>query len=628
MRVKIIIILILTKLVILSAGNTGKVMGKVTDQDGKPISNAVVYLKGTGFDYETDEKGVFILIDISPGNYTLECYARGKEKKESEIKINIDLTTTCSFKLSASQEESSLIDNSISDYSSFYAYYYSLQEYREYPKPVVEHYLNSNTEKTIAVTDLVSSFKVNYDNASYYSFRNHVLSDILPPMDKIYAEDFINFFHYEYEQPKKDPVSINLEYGKCPWNKDSNLLHIGIQAKELTAKVKRKQIPNNIIFLIDDSASMYMTGKLPLFIKNFSHFLDSISERDLITLATCNGSQKVILPSTKAKMKKTIIKAVESLLVLGKDIETVKSENPLLLGYQIARENFIKNGNNRIFLVTDGNFQCHCTNVRNLADFIKHQHENGISLSVIGFSVFTFYGLTLSNLSESSNGELYLIYNDIDAQEIFSNELSTSLYNINVSESVEITVDFNPSRISGYRLLGYERYKTENNSIFVSHKGENFGYGHSVTAIYEVFPVNPDSVLTKSKSRYIDSYLNRKSLGSNELLTVSFNYQDIEDQKERTIKKVLTSEPLPIENTSENFRFSAAVAELTNLLKDSAFKGTSNLEDIRQLARNANKYNYSALKSEFIELCESIPELLEKQKQCKKNWEYRLYEIR
>ncbi|MEZ4766318.1 MAG: von Willebrand factor type A domain-containing protein, partial [Calditrichia bacterium] len=301
----------------------------------------------------------------------------------------------------------------------------------------------------------MSTFAADVDAASYANARRFIMRNQMPHPDVVRTEEFVNYFDYDYPQPEGDhPLSINIEYGECPWNSDNQLVHIGLRGKEIA---KSDQKASNLVFLIDVSGSMKSPDKLPLLKESFKMLVDNLSPEDRIAMVVYAGNAGLVLPATDGNEKRKIIDALDELQAGG---STAGGEG-IQLAYKVAKENFIKNGNNRVILATDGDFNVGISNTAELVRFIEKKRDDGIFLTVLGFGSGNYKDNRLQELADRGNGNHAYIDNILEAKKVLVNEITATLFTI--AKDVKIQVEFNPAKVKSYRLIGYEnrRLNTE-----------------------------------------------------------------------------------------------------------------------------------------------------------------------
>ncbi len=462
----------------------------------------------------------------------------------------------------------------------------------------------------------LSTFSIDVDAASYSNVRRFLNEGHLPPAGAVRIEEMINYFHYDYPQPQNsDPFSINTEISDCPWNKNDKLVLIGLQGK----KIPVDKLPSsNIVFLIDVSGSMDEPDKLPLVQASMKLLVDQLREQDKISIVVYAGNAGLVLPSTSGAFKTTIKDAIDKLEAGG---STAGGEG-IKLAYKIAKENFVKGGNNRVILCTDGDFNVGESSDDALERLIEHERESGVFLTVLGFGTGNYQDAKMQKLADKGNGNHSYIDNFSEAKKVLVSEFGGTLFTI--AKDVKLQIEFNPSKIQGYRLIGYENRMLAKEDFNDDKKdaGE-LGSGHTVTALYEIIPVGVKSEflrdVDKLKYQDDDAELN-ESRNSNELMTVKFRYKAPDGDQSKLIEHPLTDESLSLAGTSDNFRFAAAVAEFGLLLRNSAFKSNASFEDVVSLARKSRGNDDEGYRAEFIKLVGSA-EMLAKIRSGKKNEE-------
>jgi Ca-activated chloride channel family protein len=458
--------------------------------------------------------------------------------------------------------------------------------------------IQENTFKGVAQTP-VSTFSIDVDNASYSNIRRYLESDQMPQAGAVRIEEMINYFDYDYPQPQgKDPFSINTEISTAPWNADHHLIHIGLQGKRLAYNDLKS---SNLVFLIDASGSMSDANKLPLLKKSLKLLLAELDDKDKVAIVAYAGAAGLVLPSTPASQHETILNALDGVNSGG---STAGGEG-IQLAYQIAKENLISDGNNRVILATDGDFNVGTSSSSALVSLIEEKRKDNIYLTICGFGMGNYKDGRMEQISNAGNGNYFYIDNIREAKKVFVTQMRANMFTI--AKDVKIQIEFNPKTIKAYRLIGYENrlLAKEDFDDDTKDAGE-LGAGHTVTAIYEV--ILSDSKSKQAIVKVADlKYQNKTASGNNsDLMTVKFRYKPIKSDKSILLEQVLNkSELIGLENSSENYRFSAAVAGFGMLLRDSEFKGTATYENVYNLAKGAlgtDKENYRA---EFLQLVET-----------------------
>jgi Ca-activated chloride channel homolog len=450
-----------------------------------------------------------------------------------------------------------------------------------------------------AAAEPVSTFSIDVDTSSYSLIRRMINSGQLPPKGAVRLEELINYFPYSYALPAKneDPFKPTVAVYNCPWSADHKLMHIGIKGYDLENKPK-----SNIIFLIDTSGSMNSPDKLPLLIASFKLMLDSISPDDTIGIVTYAGNAGVALEPTKASEKSKIIAALDRLQAGG----STAGADGIRTAYELAERGRIKEGNNRIILATDGDFNVGISSQDELKSFIEKKRNEGIFLSTMGFGMGNYHDNTMQTLAQNGNGNAAYIDNLNEARKVLVEEAGSTLFTI--AKDVKIQVEFNPALVQEYRLIGYET-RHLNREDFNNDKidaGE-IGSGHAVTAIYEITPVGAtasvDNLRYGAKEKVAVGHEDDKSTFSNELAFLKIRYK----QPEGTVSKLMTR---PITSADEqkfdalpdDIRFAAAVAGFGQLLRENKYTGSLTWDQVIEMANNARGKDEFGYRTEFVNL--------------------------
>jgi len=461
-----------------------------------------------------------------------------------------------------------------------------------------DHFYENNFRNTRQ--NPLSTFSIDVDTASYSNIRRFIRSHRLPPKDAVRTEEMINYFSYHYSGPKTEhPFSVITELSDCPWNLKSKLVHIGLKGKTLD---KKETKASNLVFLIDASGSMNSENKMPLLKKAFRLLVNELNKNDRIAIVTYANDSNLVLPSTKVSKRNSILSAIHNINAKG----STAGNKGLQMAYAIAEKNMIHDGNNRVILATDGDFNVGASSTGALVRLIEEKrNNNNIYLTICGFGMGNYKDSKMEKISNAGNGNYYYIDNINEAEKVFVSGLNSTLYTI--AKDVRIQIEFNPAKIEAYRLIGYENRKmnAEDFNDDTKDAGE-IGPGHTVTALYEILPVNsPQKVLIHDQLKYQETIVKHDALTSNEIMTVKLRYKNPDQKKSKLIVEKVFDKFITLNQTSANFRFSAAVAGFGMILKDSKFKGDMTYEKVIQLAKNAEFQDDDGSKSEFIHLVKS-----------------------
>ena len=444
----------------------------------------------------------------------------------------------------------------------------------------------------------LSTFSIDVDTASYSNVRRFIESNQLPPKDAVRIEEMINYFDYDYPEPAGEhPFSIVAEIAACPWQAQNKLVHIGLKGKGLDYDNLK---PCNLVFLIDSSGSMEDRNKLPLLKKSLGLLLDNLGDSDRVAIVAYAGSAGLVLPSTPASRKDDIIDALDGLEAGG---STAGGEG-IELAYRVAKQNLIKGGNNRVILATDGDFNVGVSSTSDLVRTIEEKRKDGIYLTILGFGMGNYKDGRMEQISNAGNGNYFYIDNIREAQKVFVREMRANMFTI--ADDVKIQIEFNPAKVSAWRLIGYENriLAKEDFDDDTKDAGE-LGAGHTVTALYEIVPAGAKSETPVSKSgdlRYQESRVKPAAGATSEIMTVKFRYKPVGQQESRLIETAVDDRGESFSASSENFRFSAAVAGFGMLLRDSKFKTDLTYEDVIEIAKGAVGEDESGDRAEFVRL--------------------------
>ncbi len=470
----------------------------------------------------------------------------------------------------------------------------------ETPPPQMnrENYEHTEANPFRRVTDHpLSTFSIDVDSASYANTRRFLKDDRLPPADAVRIEELINYFDYTYPQPEgQHPFSITTELGNCPWKTDHQLLHIGLQGKA----IKTENVPpSNLVFLVDVSGSMRNPKKLGLLKKSLNLLVGELREQDRISMVVYAGSSGVVLDPTPGDQKEKIKQAINNLRAGG----STAGSKGIKLAYKKAAENFMEEGNNRVILATDGDFNVGITSEGGLVRLIEKKRKSGIFLSVLGFGTGNYQGSKMEKLSNKGNGNYAYIDSILEAEKTLVQEFGGSM--MTIAKDVKIQIEFNPAVIKSYRLIGYVNRQLDKEDFRDDTKdaGE-LGAGHSVTALYELVPVgvtSEDEPSDVPELKYQKKDVKKEARQSGELGTVKFRYKKPDGDE-----SILMKEPIEItvpEKPSTNFQWSAAVAMFGMELRDDEYRGDANYSLIRELARSGmDAEDASDYRKEFLRL--------------------------
>lgn len=603
---------------------TGNIKGKITDaKTGEPLVGANVVILTHSWGAATDTKGEFEINNIPTGTYSVKVSYVGYESKTIEkvmvkakktfslnIQLNVDFTiseivvadkrqlelksSTNAAKTITSYESISPPSGGVVDQISFQLGGYECRYNPNWPSTEEYNKINDNIFKDVSLNPL-STFSADVDYGSYSNSRRFLLQGKLPPKDAVRVEEFINYFQYDYPKPKDEhPLAIYTELSECPWNKNNQLLHIGIKGKELEEK---NQKPSNLVFLIDVSGSMEPENKLPLLKRAFKMFVENLKDDDVVSIVVYAGSTGLVLNPTKGNEKCKIINVLDELNAGG----STAGGAGMVLAYKIAQENLIQNGNNRVIWATDGDFNVGVSNTGDLVRFLEDKRSHGIFLTVLGFGEGNIKDNRLEQLADNGNGHYAYIDNILEAKKVLVDEIGSTLFTI--AKDVKIQVEFNPANVKEYRLVGYEN-RLLNAEDFNNDKKDagEIGSGHSVTALYEIVPRKKGDDFSETELRYQNQGKNDLVDKNNEIANIKIRYKNPTEDSSKLISKVVMRNTVDLEYSSLNFKFAAAVAMFGMELHDSEFKGETNFDLITHFAESGIGNDKAGYRAEFIKL--------------------------
>ena len=607
---------------------TGSISGTITDAELQtPVANATITINKYT-ELFTDALGHFEIKNLEAGTYTIEVKAKGFDDKSEKIQLGegenkiLDIALVMEI-----QKEIQSMDKGekaevlklrktaeykdeayeIADYATptmSEAYIYEVipgDNYNSRFNTEAYNTINENIFKDVTGNPL-STFSIDVDNASYSNIRRFINYGQAPPKDAVRIEEMINYFDYAYTQPKgNDPFSINYEMSECPWNTETKLIMVGLQGKEIDYS---KAAPSNLVFLIDVSGSMGDPNKLPLVKQSLIYLIDNLKETDRIALVVYAGAAGLVLNSTPVSQKQTIKDAINHLESGGSTAGGAGIE----LAYKTAVENLISEGNNRVILCTDGDFNIGSSSDGEMTRLIEEKRKTGVYLTICGFGMGNYKDSKMETIANNGNGNYYYIDDEKESQKVFGTDMRGTLFTI--AKDVKIQIEFNPAQVESYRLIGYENrlLNKEDFNNDLKDAGE-LGAGHRVTALYEVKlrkasyePKGMKDKQTEEELKYQTTQVNEKAYITDEILTLKLRYKAPNSDVSKLIEKPLANSMIPISSTSDNFRFASAVIEFGMLLRDSEFKGDATYEEVVKLAnsaRGADKFGY---RDEFISL--------------------------
>jgi Ca-activated chloride channel family protein len=462
--------------------------------------------------------------------------------------------------------------------------------------------VNENGYKNVRNNPL-STFSIDVDNASYSNIRRFINIGQLPPPDAVRIEEMINYFKYEYPEPRGDhPFSVFAELAGCPWNTKHQLLQVGLRGKSID---KSSLPPSNLVFLIDVSGSMNSPDKLPLLKSAFGLLVNELRPQDHVAIVVYAGAAGLVLESTPGNKKEVIMSAIDNLEAGG----STAGGAGLRLAYKEAEKNFVKGGNNRIILATDGDFNVGESSNGGMERLVEEKRELGVFITVLGFGMGNYKDDKMEIIADKGNGNYSYIDNLQEARRVLVREFGGTLFTI--AKDVKFQIEFNPAKVDSYRLIGYENrlLNDEDFNDDTKDAGE-MGSGHMVTALYEIIPAGSgEKIPSVDPLKYQVSRKNNEENYSDELLTIKVRYKKPDGITSMLLEKSVKNFGEEIEDASDNLRFAAAVAEFGMILRESEFKGSSTLESAAKLAGSARGNDEDGYRSEMIRLINTVKDM-------------------
>ena len=451
-------------------------------------------------------------------------------------------------------------------------------------------YTNENSFKDVSHSPL-STFSTDVDTASYSVLRSSLNTNRLPSRELVRTEEMINYFNYDYKEPRgREPFYINTQVGDSIWNRDSKVVQIGLQSRN----VETSNLPaNNLVFLLDVSGSMNAENKLPLLVNSLKLLVKNLRAIDRISIVVYAGSSGIVLDRARGDEKEKIIRVLDSLRASG----GTAGGQGIQLAYDLAQQEFRRYANNRIILASDGDFNIGISNERDLLELIERKRETGIYLSVLGFGSGNYRDSKMELLADKGNGNYYYIDTILEAKKVLVTQMNSTLHTI--AKDVKIQVEFNPAMVHSYRLIGYENRLLANRDFNDDTKdaGE-VGMGHKLTVLYEIIPTS------YSSQRGVDNlkYQRGEYINSNELMNVKIRYKYPKENTSQLISKVINQNDNEI--SRKDFIFAQSVAGFAMKLKASPYTKNLNYRDLIEHAKNSKGYDRDGNRAEFIKMVE------------------------
>ncbi len=591
------------------------ITGIVTSaDDGSSLPGVNVVLKGTSNGTVTDGRGHYSITVPEQGGVLVFSFI-GMVTKEVTIgkvnTVNVQLAldtqslnevvvTGYGIQRSGRQERKSKRGAPMESEAMYDKIYVQPGDYRQ-PDMNTEEYdaINENIFLEASKNPL-STFSIDVDAASYSNIRRFINNGQRPPKDAVRIEEMVNYFDYDYSQPSNDdPFGVITEISTAPWNPRHKLVHIGLQGRKIPVE---NLPPSNLVFLIDVSGSMDQVNKLPLLKTSFKMLVEQLRPQDHVAIVVYAGAAGLVLEPTSGDDKKKIIAALDHLQAGG----STAGGAGINLAYAVAKEHFRKDGNNRIILATDGDFNVGESSNQSMERLIEEKRKDGIFLTVLGYGMGNYKDSKMEILADKGNGNYAYIDNITEARKVLVNEFGGTLFTI--AKDVKLQIEFNPANVNAYRLIGYENrmLKSEDFNNDRKDAGE-LGSGHTVTALYEIIPAGVENEFNKiDELRYQKQKIEPGKSYTNELMTVKLRYKKPDEDVSKLIVHRLTDSNTALAKTSDNFRWSASVAAFGMLLRESEYVRNYSYDEVVQLAQHARGKDEEGYRVEFVNMVKSF----------------------
>lgn len=580
----------LTSLLVIAHTATGGLRGIVRDSVGAVMPGVVVTATrdddGAAHRTVTNERGEFMFAELTPGRYTVTAALAGFNTAVHQLAILEGTVAELNPSLEVGAlEETVTVTGATPTVGAQMAQRDSNTE--DYDR-------RDDNQWRIVRSQPLSTVSIDVDTASYTNLRRFLRDGELPPPDAVRIEELINFFSYDYPEPKgRASFSVTTATGDAPWQKGHRLLLIGLQGRHLD----QSQVPpRNLVFLIDVSGSMEEPNKLPLVKQSLAMLARHLRPVDRVSIVVYAGAAGVVLPPTSGGNVTTILDALAQLEAGG----STNGAGGIVEAYALAREQFIAGGVNRVILATDGDFNVGVTSRGDLVRLIEEQREHGVTLSVLGYGMGNLKDSSLEQLADRGNGNYAYIDTLEEARRVLVDQGAGTL--VTIAKDVKLQVEFNPRLVARYRLIGYEnRVLAEQDFADDTKDAGDMGAGHSVTAIYEIVPAPTFGAADGDALKYQEPRELAAAADRDELATVKIRFKKPDGNKS-ALTSVIVKRNAGDATARRTLGFASAVAEFGMLLRDSPFKSNSSFDQVRALAEQHLGPDPDPYRSEFLEL--------------------------
>ncbi len=617
-------LLLLPALILTSAAQahaqTGSVAGRITDAvSGAPVAGAQVAVEGTSLLVQSYADGRYLLPGVPAGERTIAIELIGYAPQRRQVAVAPGQTTVLDLvlipaavsldELRLDQPLAETMERARTDLSVAAVYFAAAPDFN------TESYahIRENDFRLVSAAPL-STFSIDVDRASYANIRRFIQSGERPPIDAVRIEEMINYFPYDWGRVSGDhPFSVTTEVWEAPWKGEHRLVRIGLHAESIDTE----DLPaSNLVFLLDVSGSMMPDNKLPLLKKAFALLVEQLRPEDRVAIVVYAGAAGLVLPSASGDEKAEILAALDDLQAGG----STAGGAGLALAYDVARKHHIDDGNNRVILATDGDFNVGASSDAEMVRLIEKERESGTFLTVLGFGTGNLKDSKMEQIADHGNGNFHYVDGLLEARKVLVEEMGGTL--LTLAKDVKLQVEFNPARAAGYRLIGYENrlLADEDFNDDTKDAGE-LGAGHTVTALYEVVPAGVEVPRGEVDDLRYQPQPDDPPLSDfdDELMYVKVRYKDPAGATSKLLERAVADR---VRSPSTDFRFAAAVAGFGMLLRDSEHAGDLVLDDVVRMAEQGKGDDPRGYRGEFIRLVETTRDskLLDRKAEQRERW--------
>jgi Ca-activated chloride channel homolog len=566
--------------------------GDVKDESGNALQNVSIMNIRTGYVYKTGSQGSFgILTDqqVDTFNFSMDGYRGERLIANADNYLNVKLKLLPASVTNARRYKlSSLIKNMQRDEQRNW-----LNGDETYASIVENRFVDAKRFPNTGMS-------LNVDRASYSNIRRFITLNSMVPPDAVRIEEMLNYFNIDYHEPTNNKLfDIKTTLTSCPWNPENQLYFIQLSSK----KVNLDSLPpGNLVFLIDISGSMDMTNRLPLLKSAFRLLVNNLRAKDSVAIVVYGGVSGVMLNTTSGAQKDTILRTIDELTPGG----STPGESGIRLAYSVARNHFIKGGNNRVILATDGDFNVGLKSENELEELITQQKESGIYLTCLGVGMGNYKDSKIQTLAKRGNGNFAYLDNFKEAEKVLLQEFTQTLYS--VADDVYMNVEFNPQYVKDYRLLGYDnKVGALTDSLSVIEGGE-IGSGQSLLSIFEIVPEkqNPGMINNVADAKFAEIRMKYKLPNKQPKDTTNYLFS-----------QVSRMDLQPLDKVDKCYRFSAAVAMFGSMLRSSPYIKNTSWNEIAAIA-GSSLNEKDIIQKEFVNIIQQAKALYSKQKKTKK----------